>query len=72
MNKPNIPTLPTNNTRILHPCIHAQGNRGGDAYRCELTCVNCTAQFFCHNERYWRPSIQIKCPDFISKEQAKK
>ena len=49
---------------MIHPCIYAQGNLGRDAYICKKTGFNCTAQFFCHNENYWKPMYQIKCPDF--------
>lgn len=53
--------------RIVHTCIYAQGNDGKDAYICEKTGCNCTAQFFCHNENYWKPTFQIKCSMYSDK-----
>lgn len=49
---------------VIHPCIYAEGNYGNDAYKCKRTGCRCKAQFFCNNEKYWRPTYQIKCPDF--------
>ena len=50
--------------RMLHPCIYAEGNNGINAYHCKKIDSNCTCQFFCHNEHYWKPLYQIKCPNF--------
>lgn len=50
--------------RIIHPCVFAKGNCGRDPYICDKTNCNCACQFYCHNEHYWRPAYQIKCPNF--------
>ena len=57
--------------RVLHTCSHIKNkdNIGWDPYICELTGANCSAQFYCHNEKYWRPTYQIKCPKFLSKDK---
>lgn len=50
--------------RIIHPCIFAKGDCGIGPYICDKTGCNCSCQFYCHNEHYWRPTYQIKCPNF--------
>lgn len=58
--------------RIIHPCVYAEGNCGINAYLCSKKGCSCNSQFYCHNEKYWKPLCKIKCPDFKSEEQKEK
>ena len=58
--------------RIKHPCIYAEGDFGFNPYKCLKTKCNCKCQFYCNNDKYWRPTYQIKCSDFVSKENENK
>ena len=52
---------------IVHPCLFAEGNYGNAPYKCKLTGSACTAQFYCQDEKYWRPNYKIKCLEFKDK-----
>jgi hypothetical protein len=60
-------------SRVFHTCTHIKNkeNTGSEPYICELTGANCSSQFYCHNEKYWRPTYQIKCPNFLKREEQK-
>lgn len=54
--------------RILHPCEYAKGNYGSCPYICiKKNNQNCINQFYCQEEKYWRPTYKIKCSDFKEK-----
>lgn len=55
--------------KLLHSCIYAEGNEGKNAYHCKLSGANCTSQFYCHNEKYWKPLYNIKCPNYYIEEK---
>lgn len=52
--------------RILHPCIHAEGN-GGSMYKCKLTGSVCSQQYYCDHDKYWRQINNITCKNFTQK-----
>lgn len=58
--------------RIIHPCIYAEKVQNDWPYICKIKKCNCKSQFFCQVEKYWRPTYEIKCPDFIDKEKEEK
>lgn len=55
--------------RVIHPCIYAEKKQNDWPYICKRKNCNCTSQFFCQEEKYWRPTYQIKCPDFATEEK---
>lgn len=55
--------------RILHPCKYAKGDNGYCPYICIKKNQNCISQFYCQEEKYWRPTYKIKCSDFEIKEK---
>ena len=51
-----------------HPCKNAEHGRicGELMYVCGLTKNGCTAQYYCHEQKEWKPAHQIKCKNFES------
>jgi len=55
-----------------HPCKYATYERKNDmyVYVCALTNKGCSAQYYCHEQKKWRPTQNIKCKNFERDDSA--
>ena len=57
-------------TSNQHPCKNAKsGYRNGEIiFVCNLTNKGCSAQYYCHEQKKWRPARNIKCENFEKRD----
>lgn len=58
------------NVTNQHSCQNAtyEHKNDMDIYICSLTGKGCSAQYYCHEQKKWRPTQKIKCKDFKKRE----
>ena len=52
-----------------HRCVYADYD--GDMYMCQITHINCPNQYYCHDDKEWKPTSTIKCTQFVQYEPEK-